>query len=1697
MDDKRQCSLAKEIQEAEEVIKKLREFDRSLASEISDRNMLHSTSSTHLLTKLTEGLETFLGFDSETKGYTGKGIVYSDLDRLCDGVMAFLHGVLETVKGDESVKKYDNYLNTNEKLNDVLQHLHSSIGQGRSVFGTQVGKVNDRTTGVSYELGKYVQDVSRQQDKPLKEQLTKWTKTVTDINNHINNNIITNANKLDPALSDKITRQIEPVQKVVAQLGRVAKNDAVIQQAKLVDDQLLMQKEQIKHEIKENTRVVFKTLNEQLRKINEEIESLRLKRINQFGNIRRAIKDSADFMEAYNHEYKDKITEKFEEIKTEIKDAYTNIATKKAELDGFVNSAWKEYTVLKESVGQNTAQLKTGAIGNWDKLKEEIRNLVFRQIYGHGATDGIKGIVSGIGTYASGFSGKTAFGRLIGEWVNEIVDKEPMKGYITAYVTKNNDKNKFSGNLSGGSVDEMISHMTSIVQDKIAAELKGIRPISPLGNNSTVDGDLSDIVQFLTKFSGEVMDKEDDILFAIEQELKDNGNFSLQQPSDDVAKKDLEKALKTTLTAVASTAKQLSAQLDKFTSTSKIANLTQAIKDVTSIPGKLEDDGSLGNSITEALKTVKSKIEELDKLLLEQTDDQQGSIIKKLGEIQTDVNTFYDIVKETSNGKINEKKKAAEYKMEQLRKALENNFNYIREYVEQAEEVLTHTADAVYQAVVKTEEEVKKGITKLKTSLLSQVEESFSTLTNSIRSLFSASHAADLQALRALVDEQLREVQTIIARDAVTGVKGMINKMYGKDGKNIKLIVDALTKQTSPSPKGSPAATTSPTKDEIKKFIFNFMYFADPLLQYTEGHVKDYSQDKNNPLPTEQSLQVRGIQNASDTLLKYLGKFSDEHNAHDPKNKRVFIFDDKFSDLLSSLSSSISSLSPSTFAGFHNPLLLDALRRGMTQFTQQLGHAYVNKYSGQKRADDWVVKNTKKDTDPSQPEQVLSAEGRNCAKVCLTILETVSEDLAYLKEKCNTTNGPWKHNKICETDENKTNKLGLFFKNRGFTIPSGEGSKQDGQLRCKGDMTGGHICQKLLEKEIDNADRNDHLKACKPNKKTDKFNVLDILTCLRSHLHQYFSVGHISSFAAKKSPCSVYEMLTWCCGLQFNSSYQKMQQHYKTVLEKKKEKEEKEKNKQKTPEQLKDEQEEKEKDAYLDSIMSTLAVRGLPYLSGNSRNILTTILGTGDEHTLYASDFSNNYLNLSYPSSGEACLDTLLDILRRMFPVCRFLYSQCNSLSSDFGWAGCQYGKQVKHANWQCDKHIADKESECVPRSPLMSYFTDSLPGHLPHQLESVGCTYKCAMCPKSKPGQPCLTPLGFRGFSGSTRLGKELCNVLTKMLDDADLRSLFCLKPKTPATLPEHFGFVLSLVKDWQLGLSTNKSGLKSDFEATIDRTSIHLYEHPNKLTDALRDAYGSSQSYHDSTKHASKPVKDTDDEPSKADVSSLCMTITCPGEQCAPYMSSLCGDFYICLPFKHSSTYLSWAIYLPWTFWDLLNNLYNAFCSITCADWGCRGCLRGDKCKSGKHGVIEDEKKQDAVCQCESIVSCRGVAPTLYQYGFTFGEASTLNSGSAAKKCKDFCSQLKNVLQSEYFQKLFKECDNFLKEIRWPFMLTLLSLWSLSLLYLLHIAVVRLDVLRIRSHLRSPSSHRIAAQSLLAAARVRALANVKYFSP
>ncbi|CDR71549.1 hypothetical protein, conserved, partial [Babesia bigemina] len=278
----------------------------------------------------------------------------------------------------------------------------------------------------------------------------------------------------------------------------------------------------------------------------------------------------------------------------------------------------------------------------------------------------------------------------------------------------------------------------------------------------------------------------------------------------------------------------------------------------------------------------------------------------------------------------------------------------------------------------------------------------------------------------------------------------------------------------------------------------------------------------------------------------------------------------------------------------------------------------------------------------------------------------------------------------------------------------------------------------------------------------------------------------------------------------------------------------------------------------------------------------------------------------------------------------------------------------------------------------------------------------------------------------------------------------------------------------------------IKDAFEASIVGSSIGLYKQPSSFTKVLSNAYGSRESTHARESH---PIS------TRADLLSLAKKESCiysisDNVHCAPYLSSVCSDFYHYLAIKHADLYLSWAVYLPWTLYKYLKSLLDAFCNISCKDWECSRCTHGDKCKPGKHGVGYS-------CTCKALVHCRGVMSTFYSYGFAFGNPQTLLATDGRRYCHSFYNQLNNVLNSVCFKDLLQKCDEFIFTIRQPFIWLNVALWSLSLFYLICVMVGRLDVLHIRSHLRTPSSHRITAQSLLAAAQVGRLAKISYLQP
>ncbi|GBE63408.1 hypothetical protein, conserved [Babesia ovata] len=1134
-----------------------------------------------------------------------------------------------------------------------------------------------------------------------------------------------------------------------------------------------------------------------------------------------------------------------------------------------------------------------------------------------------------------------------------------------------------------------------------------------------------------------------------------------------------------------------------------------------------EVENKLGELMTEISNHARDNI----KFFLDHL--REGNICSSLNAIKDELNTQQSNVNSViSNGihevlqktkqlenvpqKVREGREAAEKLMDTLKRELENRIHDVEVNVNEAEKELTVAIDTLTNAVLHAQQAVTQCLSELKENLIDTAESSFDVITTHVRSLFTHQKLADLSALHKLVERQHKKINKIIDEDKASGIKGLLSRMqihhptlsevprleeFTKASTTTKWYMDYVTEYIKYQllPDTKPPTPTTPVPPPIS----SGGYKARPAMaiaaqvdsNYYKGragmaHNTTYTGAVKSPTSTPTPNQ----HSPSPSAKNPIEKFFDDLKLHADRlfgTLSMGRFSNQSATNRDAFTNFLNSMRPEKFAQLNSPLL-DILKSGLESYLKELSYAYVNAYEGH----------------PSLVDFTSEVDGKNCAKTFLSLLETLFDDLGRLSAGCKK--------RFSKSTISRSSDLGELFKRYGYRVAS-HSKSQDGELLCKNTMNGEKVHEKLHEKKFTSSDKIEHLKECESNevdvnskkKKHDNFDIFDLLKCLHRHLEEYYSVGHIATFTSMKQPCSVNEMLSWFSGLPYNAAYSTLlRDGFTSLLQKPK------------PKTIQggdefevelDDLKSYYIDAYPNRITYDHINTALDHICSISYDILTSIAGHGDEYTTYAADFCTNHLSLSYPSIPSQCLDMLLDILRRLLPQLRYLFNRCKLSTKHSGWSQCLYGRDVFTTKSPCNNHSnskpnsrpkcqptcqANTKPNCQPTSPLMSYLTDSLPGHLPHDVSSIGCRSVCSTCPNGKKGMPCLTPLGFRGFSGSTRKGEEICDILDKFFSNFYLSSLFCLSPKTPASLPEQFGFVLSLVSGWNSPKTEATSRIKKSVESSIESVSINLYDQPTKLTAALTNAYRNTHSNHGGKDHL----------PAYSDVYSLAMTSACNDRVgkalCAPYVASLCGDTYAYFAEKHCNTYLSWAVYLPWTFWDLLNNLYNAFCNITCADWGCRGCLRGDKCRSGKHGVVEDEK-QDAICQCDSIVSCRGVAPTLYQYGFSFGEASTLNSGDTAKKCKDFCSQLKNVLKSEYFQTLFKECDNFLREIRWPFMLTLLALWSLSLLYLLHIAVVRLDVLRIRSHLRSPSSHRIAAQSLLAAARVKALANVKYFSP
>ncbi|CDR71432.1 hypothetical protein, conserved, partial [Babesia bigemina] len=873
----------------------------------------------------------------------------------------------------------------------------------------------------------------------------------------------------------------------------------------------------------------------------------------------------------------------------------------------------------------------------------------------------------------------------------------------------------------------------------------------------------------------------------------------------------------------------------------------------------------------------------------------------------------------------------------------------------------------------------------------------------------------------------------------------------------------------------------------------------DPVLEYVQRQLKDATNQPTKSLvnppptvpPTDPANRLTKIKGDVDKLLEHLKNNTDARRIHN--------YDHPFTVKLASLKNATNDLSPSAFANPRHPELLDAVKNGLQGFVEQMGRVYVNGYDGHEEK---VDMGKLVDTDGK-----LTDDGRKLSKIFLTCLPGLNKNLNHLRKQCdNSPQGAWRDLDVCMKNKNDDNKLGLWFHCRGYKV-SDTKDTHNGELNIKQGESHNRIHGLLVH-----STKNEYIF------KSDDDSVNDRpLKQLCKHLETYYAVTHLRHIPSPKAPRNVYQMLQWLSGLQWNNMFGDLKRYFDRVFAGLREeyKLAQDALEVSIPDDLKGIVRDRK---LRSSCLSTSLRKVCEY----SEEVLIAILGHGHghPHSRYAVDFSTNADKLDYPSSVGSCFGMLVDIAERVYHQLCFLHRQCENDSKSGGWKECWYGKQIAGSSWQCNEkqcgnqacpQIADQKDKqtddqnadqrcdqhpnCGLKSPLQSFLEDGLVGFIPHQLTKVGCGVKCTL--GDHRGLPCKTPMGLTDLStmaSHTKKGEDL----KKILDEFCGRStgnlsvlcafLKCVLHTPPQTLGDMFAFFYGYLDHWK------GEGVK----------------HKQTAFDAaVTDAYFGQAYELDPT-----PLFGSSTHPKKHPQGDLFSIVKCTGQDesiCGVYLQSLSFNTYNIYTVSNNKYYLSWIVYLTETFYQFLCKLRDECCN-NCNKTGTRchgnmcvkGCKVQDAYKKGTGYWWEESTHDD---KCKSVSECPLTLPTLNKYGFAFWSAYSLSNNKHHKHqkrtCEDFCNALQNVLNNEESKKhalaefVFKTIPEFLWKIREKFFWTTVSLWLLSLFYLLHIMVIRLDLLHIKSHLHSPSSHRIAAQSLLAAARVNKLNRVFYLQP
>ncbi|CDR71597.1 hypothetical protein, conserved [Babesia bigemina] len=1363
----------------------------------------------------------------------------------------------------------------------------------------------------------------------------------------------------------------------------------------------------------------------------------------------------------------------------------------------------KEVEFIRKMVGSEMEANKndSGSVdNNWDALKSKIMTTA-AQIHNKkdSSNPGYLGnMEKGVTAYAALFrKGEDKFGKIVEEWIGEIVEKEPVKDLLNLYFEQNRGAGYFNGRWKNKNSQALRGHVIPHLKQHIKDAANKIQPNINIDETMNVEDRLSYIVGYLKKFADEIVKQPSDIASKVaasvgaQHELVQFGNTAGHK------KYNLELTVQVTLAALAFIAKNVANQLESFaiTKTKLTTNLPVAIKQVDLIAEQFDLGTTLGGKIQTALDGVKPKIKMLHDNFGQVFQNSAGddpdyakAVDVAIKTVQSGIEAMnVDTIKgaladwthqikanfAALTGEISVVSRGISTQLAQLKKyiSLSNGGNGLQKIHDDLHNLIGPVADAHKTAkkflgsvdhsgtatIQELGRDVDSQVESAKRTLITQARKQYVTSLQGLLVAFSTKAEAELHPLPGLIDEELD-----------LGVKGLLNTM----SKKITTLANLAREDNKAKLTGA-----CPIIEE---------YFSG-IYTYIRSQIDD---------PEHLHRLLSHLHLYVDPLLESLAI----HN-----------FDHRFTKNLDELLKYVDQMRPRSLAEPSNPLA-EALKEGLTVFGGELGKAYVSVYDGASSIN-W--------------DQENNPETTYCAKIFLTLLQPLFDGLHELRQHC-AIKAAWEHKAISLTEAAQhgntiTNPLGRFFQRCGYTVCSGP-NKHNGELRNTAECRGGHINQKLIAemppqgttkyKLVTKEDVQDAVLHRQPQ--TDdaaSAKQYGILKQLVNHLHAYYSVCHLPHFAARKYPCSVFDMLKWLCGLTSSTVYNDLTVNGFDVLFEKDEKE---------TEAVTDfvvvEEKPASLPAYPYDITSRKLSGELAEVCHYSQDVLTCLLGNGHADGIYACEFNTNNDGFMYPGNIDTLLCMLREILNRVYLQLHFLFQQCQYGTSLSGWLECEYGRDVGGSSWQCNtnqcadqkcKQIADQKRnqncklhpKCGVKSPLQSFLEDGLQGFLPHQIKYEKGKLECNV--KGHSGIQCVTPMGFADIShvaSLTQTGQRIADVLAgfcgnQMSPLAKMCSLLnCAILSAPKTLGEMFGFYYTLLNGWDRDDKNRKAHREDAYRNAVKNAN---FGDPSTELD-ISQLFKSTAHTGTSTTHA------------KGD---LFMLVKCNGEKaaldpvgtCGSYLQPLCGDICNMYSKEHADKYLSWIVYLTETFYDLLSKLLED-CKSKCGSPKSR--YQQQTCVKNCRAVVSSTKSPSLNHDeaCKSIVQCQSSLPNLFKYGFYYGSASDLSgsyNNATKRSCKDFCKALERVLNKEenrghvLADLVFKKLPDFLFTIRQPFIWMNMALWSLSLFYLLCVMVGRLDVLHIRSHLRIPSSHRITAQSLLAAAQVGRLAKISYLQP